>query len=193
MGNREDLLAGARQAVLERGLAKVTARDIASAAGVSLAAIGYHFGSKDQLVTEAIALGMGSDIGDDLDIAINATAGRSLGDWLPELLSALTEVARRHRDSLLLSFENGMQIARDPAQQAFMAQATEGALQDMGATVRTAHPDLTADQAAVVGQLLFLLFQGMGVQQLIVPDAPPLDGAALVDALEALRGSRSGG
>lgn len=189
MGNREDLLAGARQAVLERGLAKVTARDIASAAGVSLAAIGYHFGSKDQLVTEAIALGMGSDIGDDLDVAINATAGRSLGDWLPELMSGLTEVARQHRDSLLLSFENGMQIARDPAQQAFMAQATAGALQDMGATVRTAHPDLTADQAAAVGQLLFLLFQGMGVQQLIVPDAPPLDGAALVDALEVLRGS----
>ena len=54
MGNREDLLAGARRVIIERGVAKVTARDIASAAGVSLAAIGYHFGSKEQLITEAL-------------------------------------------------------------------------------------------------------------------------------------------
>ena len=49
MGNREDLFAGARQVILERGVAKATAREIANAAGVSLAAIGYHFGSKDEL------------------------------------------------------------------------------------------------------------------------------------------------
>ncbi|MBF6246937.1 TetR family transcriptional regulator, partial [Nocardia elegans] len=64
MGNREDLLDGARKAILERGLAKVTARDIAAAAGVSLAAIGYHFGSKDRLITEALTEGMGEDVGD---------------------------------------------------------------------------------------------------------------------------------
>lgn len=33
MGNREDLLAGARKAIIERGVAKTTARDIAAAAG----------------------------------------------------------------------------------------------------------------------------------------------------------------
>ena len=54
MGNREDLLAGAKRCLIERGWAHTTVRDIASAAGVSHAAIGYHFGSKDALLTQAL-------------------------------------------------------------------------------------------------------------------------------------------
>jgi AcrR family transcriptional regulator len=54
MGNREDLIAGAKRCLIEKGYAATTARDIASASGVSLAAIGYHFGSKDALLNQAI-------------------------------------------------------------------------------------------------------------------------------------------
>jgi AcrR family transcriptional regulator len=54
MGNREELLAGAKRCLIEKGYAATTARDIASASGVSLAAIGYHFGSKDALLNQAI-------------------------------------------------------------------------------------------------------------------------------------------
>ena len=52
MNNREALLVAAKQCLLEKGYARTTARDIASAAKVSLAAIGYHFSSKDALLTE---------------------------------------------------------------------------------------------------------------------------------------------
>jgi AcrR family transcriptional regulator len=54
VGNREDLLEGAKRCLLEKGYASTTARDIAAASGVSLAAIGYHFGSKDALMNQAI-------------------------------------------------------------------------------------------------------------------------------------------
>jgi len=54
MGNREALLAGAKRCLIEKGYARTTARDIAAASGVSLAAIGYHFGSKDALMNKAI-------------------------------------------------------------------------------------------------------------------------------------------
>ena len=54
MGNREALLAGAKRCLIEKGYARTTARDIAAASGVSLAAIGYHFGSKDALMNQAI-------------------------------------------------------------------------------------------------------------------------------------------
>ncbi len=54
MGNREDLLAGAKRCLIEKGYARTTARDIAAASGVSLAAIGYHFGSKDALMNQAV-------------------------------------------------------------------------------------------------------------------------------------------
>jgi AcrR family transcriptional regulator len=54
MGNREDLIAGAKRCLIEKGYAATTARDIAAASGVSLAAIGYHFGSKDALMNQAV-------------------------------------------------------------------------------------------------------------------------------------------
>jgi AcrR family transcriptional regulator len=54
MGNREDLIAGAKRCLIEKGYARTTARDIAAASGVSLAAIGYHFGSKEALMNQAI-------------------------------------------------------------------------------------------------------------------------------------------
>ena len=54
MGNREALLAGAKRCLIEKGYARTTARDIAAASGVSLAAIGYHFGSKEALMNKAI-------------------------------------------------------------------------------------------------------------------------------------------
>src|ERR1700733_14548151 len=59
MSNRDALLLAAKQCLLEKGYARTTARDIASAAGVSLAAIGYHFASKDALLTEALLLAFG--------------------------------------------------------------------------------------------------------------------------------------
>jgi AcrR family transcriptional regulator len=71
MGNREDLIAGAKRCLIEKGYAHTTARDIASASGVSLAAIGYHFGSKDALMNQAIY--------------------ESIGDWGEEVERALTD------------------------------------------------------------------------------------------------------
>jgi AcrR family transcriptional regulator len=44
----------AEKCLLEKGYNRTTARDIVSSAGVSLAAIGYHFSSKEALLTEAL-------------------------------------------------------------------------------------------------------------------------------------------
>jgi AcrR family transcriptional regulator len=73
MGNREDLLAGAKRCLLEKGYAATTARDIAAASGVSLAAIGYHFGSKDALMNEAVYLSVG-DWADEVQRVMGAAA-----------------------------------------------------------------------------------------------------------------------
>jgi AcrR family transcriptional regulator len=42
VGNREQLLEAAKRCLYEKGYSRTTARDIATAANVSLAAIGYH-------------------------------------------------------------------------------------------------------------------------------------------------------
>ena len=46
------ILDAAEQLYAERGFADVTLRDIVAAAGVNLAAVNYHFGSKDELIAE---------------------------------------------------------------------------------------------------------------------------------------------
>jgi len=45
MGNREALLESAITSLQQKGYAGTTARDVADGAGVSLGAIGYHFGT----------------------------------------------------------------------------------------------------------------------------------------------------
>src|SRR5690349_12956239 len=69
MGNREALLAGAKRCLIEKGYAATTARDIATASGVSLAAIGYHFGSKDALMNQAMMEAIG-EWGDRIEQAL---------------------------------------------------------------------------------------------------------------------------
>ena len=51
---RAELLAATRAAIAEEGLGGVTAREVTGRAGANLASIGYHFGSKDALVAEAL-------------------------------------------------------------------------------------------------------------------------------------------
>ncbi|KAB8190699.1 TetR family transcriptional regulator [Nonomuraea phyllanthi] len=77
MGNREDLLAGAKRCLIEKGYSRTTARDIATASGVSLAGIGYHFGSKETLMNEALFEAMrewGDEMAGTLSAAVKADA-----------------------------------------------------------------------------------------------------------------------
>ena len=49
---RTAILRAAERLYADRGFADVTLRDIVAEAGVNLAAVNYHFGSKDELITE---------------------------------------------------------------------------------------------------------------------------------------------
>jgi AcrR family transcriptional regulator len=49
---RNAILVAAERLYAERGFADVTLRDIVAAANVNLAAVNYHFGSKDELIAE---------------------------------------------------------------------------------------------------------------------------------------------
>jgi AcrR family transcriptional regulator len=53
--HREALLESAITSLQEKGYAATTARDVADGAGVSLGAIGYHFGTMKELLYTALA------------------------------------------------------------------------------------------------------------------------------------------
>ena len=52
--HRDQLIEGAIECLRTKGYSRTTARDIAAAANANLASIGYHFGSKEALLNEAI-------------------------------------------------------------------------------------------------------------------------------------------
>src|SRR6266513_2317004 len=52
--HREQLVKGAIKCLQTKGYARTTTRDIAAASGANLASIGYHFGSKEALLNEAM-------------------------------------------------------------------------------------------------------------------------------------------
>ena len=49
---RSAILAAAERLYADRGFGDVTLRDIVAEANVNLAAVNYHFGSKDELIAE---------------------------------------------------------------------------------------------------------------------------------------------
>ncbi|MBB1245430.1 TetR/AcrR family transcriptional regulator [Streptomyces durbertensis] len=54
---RTKLLVGALETLVEKGIAKTSARSVAAAAGVNQALVFYHFGSVDDLLAEACRYG----------------------------------------------------------------------------------------------------------------------------------------
>src|SRR6202789_4111082 len=106
MGNREALLLGAKRCLLEKGYARTTARDIAAAAGVSLAAIGYHFSSKEALLTEALVLAIG-EWDTELRQALNAGArsGASPMERFESTWAQLIATFETHRPLWAANFE----------------------------------------------------------------------------------------
>ena len=66
MGNREALLEAAKRCLYTKGYMRTTARDVAATAGVSLAAIGYHYRSLEALLDLALieaTAGLGRRVG----------------------------------------------------------------------------------------------------------------------------------
>lgn len=77
---RARLLDATRRCIAANGLAGTTSRDITSTAGANLAAITYHFGSKEELVAQALLEGLRNwlapaieVLGSDADPATRAT------------------------------------------------------------------------------------------------------------------------
>ncbi|MGW5751945.1 TetR/AcrR family transcriptional regulator [Nocardia rhamnosiphila] len=186
MGNKEDLLAAARTCIYERGFAATTARDIATTAGVSLAAIGYHFGSKDRLLTEAFTDETGRVIGDDLERRIRATAGRSASAAFPEVWDGIAELFDRNRDVLVASMENVVRIYRTPSEQPRMGEMYEIAVSGIADLVAESYPGLDGSRARAVAELYFVILNGLVMQWMSSPGAEVPSGARLGAAISAL-------
>jgi AcrR family transcriptional regulator len=86
---RTAILSAAERLYADRGFADVTLRDIVAAANVNLAAVNYHFGSKDELIAELFvtrSLATNRERLNELKLAEEAGAGRA---GIDDILRAL--------------------------------------------------------------------------------------------------------
>ena len=83
------ILDAAERLYAERGFGDVTLRDIVAAAGVNLAAVNYHFGSKDELIAELfVTRGVATNRARLTELKAAETAGNGRAD-IKAILRAL--------------------------------------------------------------------------------------------------------
>ncbi|MDN5933067.1 MAG: TetR/AcrR family transcriptional regulator [Pseudonocardia sp.] len=182
MGNREALLAGAKQCLADKGFARTTARDIASTSGVSLAAIGYHFGSTTALLNTALIEAM-RDWGDALGGALTGPVG--VADDPSARFEAVwtraVEAFERHRPLLVAGIEALAQVDRSEEVRASLVdalrQGREGLAELFGI--------LEDDPRRPVGSFLQALMTGVITQWIVDPASAP-SGAEMAQALHRL-------
>lgn len=108
---RQALLDAARRCVRDGGLASATSRHITTEAGANLGAITYHFGSKDDLIAEALFGTLEQRISPALE-AFAADAPPT--ETLLAVVQQLLEEFRRNEDEAPVYLEALLLATRDP-------------------------------------------------------------------------------
>ncbi|MGW2680171.1 TetR/AcrR family transcriptional regulator [Streptomyces sp. NPDC001436] len=183
MGNREDLLAGARRCLEEKGYLRTTVRDIASAARVSMAAIGYHFGSREVLLNQALFAAM-----EEWAAGAGRLAGQ--GDTAEERYADTWD--RKIRDFTEMrwlwtaSVEAFVHAQSSPELLAILAEGQRRNRRMVAAALRGVPEDAVAEEdVRSLGSLHIALLSGVMVQVLTDPDHAPT-GAELAQGLHAM-------
>ncbi len=175
MGHREQLLAAARQLLQDKGYARITTRDLVAASNTNLASIGYHFGSKAELLNEAIGLILAEWTEQLAEIAMADPSAspieRGVSAW-----TAMLEQVRRRR-TMSLSFTEALaQAERSPrlreqfAEHYRRCRAQVSALVavSLGAGIAAEDPRCSAIASFVIAAC-----DGFAVQCLLDPDDAP--------------------
>lgn len=185
MGHKEQLLAAARRCLIERGYARTTARDLVRESGTNLGSIGYHFGSKEALLAEALdevlleytdkVVAVAAEVGpggiSDARKAVTAA-------WM-----AMTDMQQQYRPLLIAFVEALAQAERDSSLRSRLAAGYEEMRLRIIEGVRAVEPEIGDEVARSVASFFIAVSDGVMVQWLLDPDRTP----APVSLLEAGR------
>lgn len=169
MGQKDDLLAGAKKCLREKGYAKTTARDIVGASGANLASIGYHFRSKDGLMTQAITEIL-REFGEHFDPAQDSR-GLPFGERFAAYWNGLSHAIERDPKLAIAGFENAAMAARMPELREIIAGGQEYARTEIGADYARDAADQKTQRA--VGSIMLAVTTGIIAQLLMDPSKAP--------------------
>ncbi len=179
--HRELLLEAARHCLETQGYARTTARDLVAASGTNLASIGYHFGSKEGLLNEAIANAF-ADWTDEVNRAVRETPADAPVERLLEGWREMLGRTEANRPLIVANMEAMAQIARSPDLRERMAAAYETCRQKIAEVVRESLPGDSGADADVIASFIIAVVDGITLQHMADPERAP-SGEQLVSAL----------
>src|SRR5689334_9572455 len=172
MGNREDLLAGAKKCLLEKGYSRTTVRDIAGTAGVSMAAIGYHYGSREALLNEAMFEAMGDwyeAVGRSLEGRVDPEA--TPAERYAQMWAAIIDAVDETRALWVASFEAFVVTEHNAELKKQLAAGQQEGVRGLAAALTGVPEDQVDDETVrTLGAVQTGLLSGIMTQHLLDPD-----------------------
>ena len=190
---RTRLLEAAIGCIETKGYGATTARDLSAASGANLASIGYHFGGKEALLDEALAVATDRWIGPIIDQGRSSADG-SLRDRISQGINQFAESLPENRGLVVAFFEALTRTQRCQTLQSRLADGydsvREAVIDGVLAPAQGEHP---CEEADALASAMIALCDGLMLQWLLDPTRP-FDVAAMVSALgRALRPDANGG
>lgn len=168
--NRKALLEGALTCLQERGYADTRARDITKASGANLASIGYHFGSTEALLGEALAEGFGRWML-ELALRLEPAASDPPALRIRYVASNIRSSFDTHRGLALAFLEAVARAPRSEPLRERLAAGQGAARTGVAALLGLGDDDVGRHTAA----LIVATFDGLLIQTLVDPDGAPTD------------------
>ena len=175
---RNRLVEATRRCIGTKGLASTTSRDITAEAHVNLAAITYHFGSKDQLVAEALLQALRRWLTPTLEV-LNGGGDPSARTLVA--IQTLTATFAEHRDDAPAYLQALVEAPRmEPLQDGVVQLWTElrrllgvhmTDMQQRGQLAAWVDPD-------AMSSVLVAVANGLVLQVTVDPDGPELEAMA---------------
>jgi AcrR family transcriptional regulator len=186
MGHREDLLAGAKRCLYEKGYARTTARDIVAASGTNLASIGYHYGSMEALLNAAMIDAIG-DWGEEIGraLAVDSDPAATPIERFEATWTRVIESFAAHRQLWVATLEATTQAEHAPEVRAFLADAVQQGRLGLAELFQDIDAAIDPHRAWTAGSFYQALMSGVMVQWLIDPSRAP-SGHDLAEALRML-------
>jgi len=175
----------------ERGYARTTARDLVAASGTNLASIGYHFGSKEALLDEAVTQAA-QEWSDQLGHITLTDPGATPLQRIRATWQALADSLDEHQPLIVAFFEALAQADRSLQVRTQLADCYERLRAQTAEVVRETLSDLPPDTARTVAAFFITIADGLIMQWWVDPTrAPAVDELwiALGLALPAILGA----
>ncbi|MFI9502896.1 TetR/AcrR family transcriptional regulator [Nocardia sp. NPDC052566] len=169
--NRQALLDAAISCIQTQGYARTTARDLVAMSKTNLGAIGYHFGSKEALMNEALA-----ECFRQLSREVGSAVSTSGDNWR-DMLAATYRTVQDNRAVSVAYLEAWAQAERAPELRDQLATHYREFRTTIAALVEAATSGRgtggAGTDSAALAAVLTAVADGLTIQWLLDPDALP--------------------